>query len=113
MLFFIVFKEAPNDAELVHLEAGRPNIQLQFTGLKRGLSVITEQGLERMPEEGNLARKKRKRTRVFCRPRQRHRGRQSHRGRQNSDGMRQFARCEPARRPRDDDKLRGNWAGAG
>ena len=57
---FNVTREAREDAELVHLRAERPKIQLQFTDLKRALSVVTDQEWESIPEVGNLTRKKRR-----------------------------------------------------
>ena len=40
--------------------AERPKIQQQFADLKRGLSVVTDQEWESIPEVGNLTRKKRR-----------------------------------------------------
>lgn len=41
--------------------AERPKIQQQFADLKRGLSVVTDEEWESIPEVGNLTRRKRKR----------------------------------------------------
>jgi pre-mRNA-processing factor 6 len=41
--------------------AERPKIQQQFADLKRGLSVVTDEEWENIPEVGNLTRKKRRR----------------------------------------------------
>ena len=41
--------------------AENPKIQQQFADLKRGLSVVTDEEWENLPEVGNLTRKKRKR----------------------------------------------------
>ena len=41
--------------------AERPKIQQQFADLKRGLSVVTDEEWESIPEVGNLTRKKRRR----------------------------------------------------
>jgi pre-mRNA-processing factor 6 len=40
--------------------AERPKIQQQFADLKRGLSVVTDDEWENIPEVGNLTRKKRR-----------------------------------------------------
>lgn len=55
------FREAREDAELVKHRAERPKIQQQFADLKRGLSAVTDEEWENIPEVGNLTRKKRKR----------------------------------------------------
>jgi pre-mRNA-processing factor 6 len=39
----------------------RPKIQQQFADLKRGLSVVTDEEWDNIPEVGNLTRKKRRR----------------------------------------------------
>jgi pre-mRNA-processing factor 6 len=39
--------------------AERPKIQQQFADLKRGLSAVTDEEWETIPEVGNLTRKKR------------------------------------------------------
>lgn len=41
--------------------ADRPKLQQQFVDLKRGLSAVTDEEWENIPEVGNLTRKKRKR----------------------------------------------------
>jgi pre-mRNA-processing factor 6 len=41
--------------------AERPKIQQQFADLKRGLSAVTDDEWENIPEVGNLTRKKRRR----------------------------------------------------
>jgi len=40
--------------------AERPKIQQQFADLKRGLSAVTDEEWENIPEVGNLTRKKRR-----------------------------------------------------
>ncbi|KAL6303914.1 PRP1 splicing factor, N-terminal-domain-containing protein [Sparassis latifolia] len=54
-------REALENAELAKHRAERPKIQQQFADLKRGLSVVTDEEWENIPEVGNLTRKKRKR----------------------------------------------------
>ncbi|CAL1712307.1 unnamed protein product [Somion occarium] len=54
-------REAREEAELAKHRAERPKIQQQFADLKRGLSVVTDEEWENIPEVGNLTRKKRKR----------------------------------------------------
>ncbi|GJE91643.1 pre-mRNA-splicing factor prp1 [Phanerochaete sordida] len=54
-------REARESAELAKHRAERPKIQQQFADLKRGLSVVTDEEWESIPEVGNLTRKKRKR----------------------------------------------------
>jgi len=39
---------------LLNTELNRPKIQQQFADLKRGLSVVTDQEWESIPEVGNL-----------------------------------------------------------
>ncbi|KIK37812.1 hypothetical protein CY34DRAFT_92045 [Suillus luteus UH-Slu-Lm8-n1] len=51
---------ARENAELAKHRAERPKIQQQFADLKRGLSVVTDQEWESIPEVGNLTRKKRR-----------------------------------------------------
>lgn len=53
-------REARENAELAQHRAERPKIQQQFADLKRGLSVVTDQEWENIPEVGNLTRKKRR-----------------------------------------------------
>ncbi|KAH8114391.1 PRP1 splicing factor, N-terminal-domain-containing protein [Phellopilus nigrolimitatus] len=53
-------REAREAEELVKHRAERPKIQQQFADLKRGLSVVTDEEWEGIPEVGNLTRKKRK-----------------------------------------------------
>ncbi|KAJ3510189.1 hypothetical protein NLJ89_g4824 [Agrocybe chaxingu] len=53
-------REAAERAQLQKLRAERPKIQQQFADLKRGLSVVTDEEWENLPEVGNLTRKKRK-----------------------------------------------------
>ncbi|KIP06848.1 hypothetical protein PHLGIDRAFT_72114 [Phlebiopsis gigantea 11061_1 CR5-6] len=52
---------ARENEELAKVRAERPKIQQQFADLKRGLSVVTDEEWESIPEVGNLTRKKRKR----------------------------------------------------
>jgi hypothetical protein len=60
ILFFLFFnREARENAELAKHRAERPKIQQQFADLKRGLSSITDEEWETIPEVGNLTRKKR------------------------------------------------------
>ena len=54
-------REAQEQAELAKHRAERPKIQQQFADLKRGLSSVTDEEWENIPEVGNLTRKKRKR----------------------------------------------------
>ena len=54
-------REARENEELAKHRAERPKIQQQFADLKRGLSVVTDEEWENIPEVGNLTRKKRKR----------------------------------------------------
>ncbi|KAN0094985.1 PRP1 splicing factor, N-terminal domain containing protein [Tylopilus felleus] len=53
-------REARENAALAQHRAERPKIQQQFADLKRGLSVVTDQEWENIPEVGNLTRKKRR-----------------------------------------------------
>ena len=55
------YREALENEELAKHRAERPKIQQQFADLKRGLSVVTDEEWENIPEVGNLTRKKRKR----------------------------------------------------
>jgi hypothetical protein len=60
--FSVLFsREARENAEVAKHRAERPKIQLQFADLKRGLSVVTDEEWEGIPEVGNLTRKKRRR----------------------------------------------------
>ncbi|KAI0057787.1 hypothetical protein BV25DRAFT_1830701 [Artomyces pyxidatus] len=54
-------REAREEAELAKHRAERPKLQQQFADLKRGLSVVTDEEWESIPEVGNLTRKKRRR----------------------------------------------------
>jgi pre-mRNA-processing factor 6 len=54
------FREAREKADLAKFRAERPKIQAQFSDLKRGLSEVTDEEWETLPEVGNLTRKKRK-----------------------------------------------------
>lgn len=58
--FLFLSREAKENAELAKHRAERPKIQQQFADLKRGLSVVTDQEWESIPEVGNLTRKKRR-----------------------------------------------------
>jgi hypothetical protein len=67
-LFFIsiylsptIIREAQEQLELAKHRAERPKIQQQFADLKRGLSAVTDDEWENIPEVGNLTRKKRRR----------------------------------------------------
>jgi len=55
------YREAREEAELAKHRAERPKLQQQFADLKRGLSVVTDEEWESIPEVGNLTRKKRRR----------------------------------------------------
>jgi len=60
--WYLVFpREAQEQAELAKHRAERPKIQQQFADLKRGLSSVTDEEWENIPEVGNLTRKKRRR----------------------------------------------------
>ncbi|KAK7061118.1 U4/U6 x U5 tri-snRNP complex subunit Prp1 [Paramarasmius palmivorus] len=52
-------REAQEKAELEKFRAERPKIQQQFSDLKRGLSAVTDEEWESIPEVGNLTRRKR------------------------------------------------------
>ncbi|KAJ7283920.1 PRP1 splicing factor, N-terminal-domain-containing protein [Mycena rebaudengoi] len=54
-------REAQEQIELAKHRAERPKIQQQFADLKRGLSAVTDEEWENIPEVGNLTRKKRRR----------------------------------------------------
>lgn len=54
-------REAQEKLELEKHRAERPKIQQQFADLKRGLSAVTDEEWENIPEVGNLTRKKRRR----------------------------------------------------
>ncbi|TFY64399.1 hypothetical protein EVG20_g5958 [Dentipellis fragilis] len=54
-------REAREEAEMAKHRAERPKLQQQFADLKRGLSVVTDEEWESIPEVGNLTRKKRRR----------------------------------------------------
>jgi pre-mRNA-processing factor 6 len=56
-----LFREAREQAEVAKLRAERPKIQYQFADLKRGLSAVTYEEWDGIPEVGNLTRKKRRR----------------------------------------------------
>lgn len=60
MLRLLTRREAREAAELAKHRAERPKIQQQFADLKRGLSSVTDEEWENIPEVGNLTRKKRK-----------------------------------------------------
>ncbi|KAJ6629246.1 PRP1 splicing factor, N-terminal-domain-containing protein [Mycena sp. CBHHK59/15] len=53
-------REAQEQIELAKHRAERPKIQQQFADLKRGLSAVTDEEWENIPEVGNLTRKKRR-----------------------------------------------------
>jgi len=62
LLFLLLFfREAQEQLELAKHRAERPKIQQQFADLKRGLSSVTDEEWENIPEVGNLTRKKRRR----------------------------------------------------
>ncbi|KZP07498.1 hypothetical protein FIBSPDRAFT_875426 [Athelia psychrophila] len=54
-------REAREKVEMDRHRAERPKIQQQFADLKRGLSAVTDEEWESIPEVGNLTRKKRRR----------------------------------------------------
>ncbi|KAJ7667752.1 PRP1 splicing factor, N-terminal-domain-containing protein [Mycena polygramma] len=53
-------REAQEQIEMAKHRAERPKIQQQFADLKRGLSAVTDEEWENIPEVGNLTRKKRR-----------------------------------------------------
>ncbi|KAF7353043.1 hypothetical protein MVEN_01272000 [Mycena venus] len=53
-------REAQEQIDLAKHRAERPKIQQQFADLKRGLSSVTDEEWENLPEVGNLTRKKRR-----------------------------------------------------
>ncbi|KAJ7904218.1 PRP1 splicing factor, N-terminal-domain-containing protein [Mycena olivaceomarginata] len=53
-------REAQEQIDLAKHRAERPKIQQQFADLKRGLSAVTDEEWETLPEVGNLTRKKRR-----------------------------------------------------
>ena len=61
ILFSSPYREQREEEELAKHRAERPKIQQQFADLKRGLSAVTDEEWESIPEVGNLTRKKRKR----------------------------------------------------
>ena len=61
LVSFSSHREAQEQAELAKHRAERPKIQQQFADLKRGLSSVTDEEWENIPEVGNLTRKKRRR----------------------------------------------------
>ncbi|KAJ3905092.1 PRP1 splicing factor, N-terminal-domain-containing protein [Lentinula edodes] len=52
-------REAQEQAQLAKHRAERPKIQQQFADLKRGLSAVTDEEWESIPEVGNLTKRKR------------------------------------------------------
>ncbi|TFK53830.1 hypothetical protein OE88DRAFT_1625782 [Heliocybe sulcata] len=54
-------REAREAEELSKTRAERPKLQQQFADLKRGLSSVTDEEWESIPEVGNLTRRKRRR----------------------------------------------------
>ncbi|KAE9398559.1 hypothetical protein BT96DRAFT_957550 [Gymnopus androsaceus JB14] len=52
-------REAQEQEQLAKHRAERPKIQQQFADLKRGLSAVTDEEWENIPEVGNLTKKKR------------------------------------------------------
>ncbi|EPQ56815.1 hypothetical protein GLOTRDRAFT_115025 [Gloeophyllum trabeum ATCC 11539] len=54
-------REAREQEELAKARAERPKLQQQFADLKRGLSAVTDEEWESIPEVGNLTRRKRRR----------------------------------------------------
>lgn len=60
LVLLFLFRESREQAELAKHRAERPKIQQQFADLKRGLSVVTDEEWENIPEVGNLTRKKRR-----------------------------------------------------
>ncbi|KAF8324232.1 PRP1 splicing factor, N-terminal-domain-containing protein [Amanita rubescens] len=62
-------REAREAAEATKLRSERPKIQHQFADLKRGLSSVTDEEWENLPEVGNLTKKRKTReTRFFVVP---------------------------------------------
>ena len=60
VVLFSITRETRENAELEQHRGDRPKIQQRFTDSKRGLSVVTDQEWENIPEVGNLIRKKRR-----------------------------------------------------
>ena len=56
-----VLREARENEEMAKVRAERPKIQQQFADLKRGLTVVTDEAWQSIPEAGNLTCKKRQR----------------------------------------------------
>ena len=54
-------REAQEQIQVAKHRAERPKIQQQFADLKRGLSAVTDEEWDSIPEVGNLTRKKRRR----------------------------------------------------
>ncbi|KAF5317686.1 hypothetical protein D9619_012531 [Psilocybe cf. subviscida] len=54
-------REAAEQAVLAAHRAARPKIQTQFADLKRGLSAVTDEEWEGIPEVGNLTKRKKQR----------------------------------------------------
>ncbi|KDQ51251.1 hypothetical protein JAAARDRAFT_140512 [Jaapia argillacea MUCL 33604] len=54
-------REARENEELAKHRAERPKLQQQFADLKRGLSAVTDEEWDSIPEVGNLTRRKRRR----------------------------------------------------
>jgi hypothetical protein len=57
---FVLPREAQEQAELAKRRAERSKIQQQFAVLKCGLSLVTDEEWENIPEVGNLTREKRR-----------------------------------------------------
>jgi len=55
--FSFFFREARELAEQKAARAQRPKIQTQFTDLKRGLSAVTDEEWENLPEVNNLTKR--------------------------------------------------------
>jgi pre-mRNA-processing factor 6 len=53
-----IFREAREIEEQKAIRAQRPKIQTQFADLKRGLSVVSDEEWENIPEVGNLTKKR-------------------------------------------------------
>lgn len=58
---FASCREAQEQLETAKHRAEHPKIQQQFADLKRGLSAVTDEEWDNIPEVGNLTRKKRRR----------------------------------------------------
>ena len=54
----LTYREARENEEQKAFRAERPKIQQQFADLKRGLSAVTDEEWENLPEVGNLTKRR-------------------------------------------------------